>query len=83
MAPFLIDDPKVGELFPSDAIERAKTILSYFGGRGLGAYTDSKGAPGIRDEIAEFIERRDGYPADPMVCPPVSHLLLFESFANL
>lgn len=66
MAPFLIDDPKVGELFPSDAIERAKTILSHFGGRGLGAYTDSKGAPGIRDEIAEFIERRDGYPADPM-----------------
>ena len=27
-----------------------------------GAYSDSRGLPGIRKEIAEFIERRDGYP---------------------
>lgn len=28
----------------------------------LGAYSDSRGLPGIRKEVAEFIERRDGYP---------------------
>lgn len=28
----------------------------------LGAYSDSRGVPGIRKEVAEFIERRDGYP---------------------
>merc|ERR1711915_241729 len=32
---------------------------------GLGAYSDSRGLPGIRKEVAEFIERRDGYPSDP------------------
>jgi aspartate/methionine/tyrosine aminotransferase len=28
----------------------------------LGAYSDSRGLPGIRKEVADFIERRDGYP---------------------
>ena len=28
----------------------------------LGAYSDSRGIPGVRKEVAEFIERRDGYP---------------------
>ena len=27
-----------------------------------GAYSDSRGLPGIRKEVAEFIEKRDGYP---------------------
>ncbi len=63
-APFLLDDPNVGLVFPADAIERAKHYLSYTSG-GLGAYSDSRGLPGIRKEVAEFIERRDGYPSDP------------------
>ncbi|CAL9134285.1 unnamed protein product [Musa textilis] len=63
-APFLLDDPNVGLLFPADAIERAKHYLSLTSG-GLGAYSDSRGLPGIRKEIAEFIGRRDGYPSDP------------------
>ncbi|XP_020578664.1 glutamate--glyoxylate aminotransferase 2-like [Phalaenopsis equestris] len=61
-APFLLDDPNV-EL-SADAIARAKHYLSMTPG-GLGAYSDSRGLPGIRKEIAEFIERRDGYPSDP------------------
>ena len=34
-APFLLDDPNVGLVFPADAIERAKHYLSYTSG-GLG-----------------------------------------------
>ncbi|XP_021746742.1 glutamate--glyoxylate aminotransferase 2-like [Chenopodium quinoa] len=63
-APFLLDDPNVGIVFPADAIARAKHYLSMTSG-GLGAYSDSRGIPGVRKEIAEFIERRDGYPSDP------------------
>uniref|UniRef100_A0A7N0T5H9 Aminotransferase class I/classII large domain-containing protein n=1 Tax=Kalanchoe fedtschenkoi TaxID=63787 RepID=A0A7N0T5H9_KALFE len=63
-APFLLDDPNVGLIFPSDAIARARHYLSLTSG-GLGAYSDSRGLPGIRKEVAEFIERRDGYPSDP------------------
>ncbi|KAL8519138.1 hypothetical protein ACS0TY_010180 [Phlomoides rotata] len=63
-APFLLDDPNVGLLFPADAIARAKHYLALTSG-GLGAYSDSRGIPGVRKEVAEFIERRDGYPSDP------------------
>lgn len=63
-APFLLDDPNVGLVFPADAIARAKHYLSLTSG-GLGAYSDSRGLPGVRKEIAEFIGRRDGYPSDP------------------
>lgn len=64
LAPFLQDDPKVGELFPDDAVARGKELTKMFGGA-VGAYTDSRGAPGIRKEVANFIADRDGYPADP------------------
>jgi glutamate--glyoxylate aminotransferase len=63
-APFLLDDPNVGLIFPADAIARAKHYLALTSG-GLGAYSDSRGIPGVRKEVAEFIERRDGYPTDP------------------
>ncbi|XP_047318808.1 glutamate--glyoxylate aminotransferase 2 [Impatiens glandulifera] len=63
-APFLLDDPNVGLVFPADAIARAKHYLSLTSG-GLGAYSDSRGLPGIRKEVADFIERRDGHPSDP------------------
>lgn len=63
-APMLMDDPNVSILFPADVIARAKHYLALTTG-GLGAYSDSRGLPGIRKEVAEFIERRDGYPSDP------------------
>ncbi|KAI9111723.1 hypothetical protein K1719_017413 [Acacia pycnantha] len=28
----------------------------------IGAYSDSRGLPGVRKEVAEFIQMRDGYP---------------------
>uniref|UniRef100_A0A0D6R2C2 Aminotransferase class I/classII large domain-containing protein n=1 Tax=Araucaria cunninghamii TaxID=56994 RepID=A0A0D6R2C2_ARACU len=63
-APFLMEDPNVELLFPADAIARAKHYIAMTTG-GLGAYSDSRGLPGIRKEVAEFIERRDGYPSNP------------------
>lgn len=64
MAPFLMDHPNVSSMFPSDALERAKLYLSHMKG-GLGAYTDSKGNPYIRQEIANFITEQCGSPSNP------------------
>ena len=62
-APFLLDHPKVSELYPADAIARAKQVLDQLK-VGVGAYTDSRGCGPIREEVAKFIEDRDGYPAN-------------------
>lgn len=61
-----MEHPKVGELFPEDAISRAKQIFGYLKG-GIGAYSDSRGSPAIRKECADYIEARDGYPSNPDV----------------
>lgn len=63
MAPFLMDTPEATNLFPPDAIERAQTYLKHIKG-GLGAYSDSKGNPYIRKEIADFIYRQTGQPSN-------------------
>lgn len=49
--------------YKEDVIERARTLLKDV--KSVGAYSQSQGAPGIRQSVANFIERRDGYPADP------------------
>ena len=49
--------------YKSDVIQRAKKLLKDV--KSVGAYSQSQGAPGIRQSVADFIERRDGYPADP------------------
>lgn len=48
--------------YKSDIIARAKWLLKEV--KSVGAYSQSQGAPGIRESVAKFIERRDGYPAD-------------------
>ncbi|KAL6765842.1 alanine aminotransferase [Haematococcus lacustris] len=63
-APFLMDRPDVDQIFPSDAIARAKKLLSSFKG-GVGAYTDSRGNQLVREEVARFITARDGVPSNP------------------
>ncbi|KAK9821912.1 hypothetical protein WJX81_002904 [Elliptochloris bilobata] len=62
--PPLLESPRVGELFPPDVVERARRYLNAIPG-GTGAYSDSRGAGILRQEVAKGIERRDGYPADP------------------
>ncbi|KAF2173029.1 hypothetical protein M409DRAFT_16979 [Zasmidium cellare ATCC 36951] len=54
---------KNGLGYKSDVIERAKKLLKDV--KSVGAYSQSQGAPGIRQSVADFIERRDGYSADP------------------
>ncbi len=64
MAPFLMESPSVHNFFPVDAIARARLYLSKIKG-GLGAYSDSKGNPYIRQEIANFIGKQSGSPSNP------------------
>ncbi|KAH7175891.1 pyridoxal phosphate-dependent transferase [Dactylonectria macrodidyma] len=49
--------------YKTDVVERAKFLLSKIGS--VGAYSASTGVPAIRDSVAKFLERRDGFPADP------------------
>jgi len=63
-APSLLEKPDCDKLFPADAIARAKELLAMMPG-GIGAYSDSRGVPGIRQEVADFIAARDGHPSDP------------------
>lgn len=63
--PKLLEHPDVLEStfgYPPDAIARGKHLLSEIGS--VGAYSQSAGAPAIRQSVAQFIERRDGYDAD-------------------
>lgn len=51
-------------VFPADVINRAQKIVASVPG-GVGAYSHSKGLPFVRQSIADFIKRRDGFEADP------------------
>ncbi|XP_075432393.1 alanine aminotransferase 2 isoform X2 [Ascaphus truei] len=60
--PDLLDNPS----FPRDAKIRARRILQACGGQSLGSYSASQGVSCIREDVAQYIERRDGgVPADP------------------
>ncbi|GAP91453.1 putative alanine aminotransferase [Rosellinia necatrix] len=49
--------------YKSDVLERAKFLLKSIGS--VGAYSASAGVPAIKESVAKFLERRDGFPADP------------------
>lgn len=53
---------KSGDIFPKDVITRAKSILLSVGS--VGAYSHSQGDVFFRNSVAEFISKRDGYPAN-------------------
>ncbi|CAD6196498.1 unnamed protein product [Caenorhabditis auriculariae] len=57
-----VTDPSLMEKgdFPSDVVERAKTILGGCGGQSVGAYSQSTGVDVIRQHVADYIEKRDG-----------------------
>lgn len=59
--PNLLDSPS----FPEDAKKRARRILQACGGNSLGSYSASQGVNCIREDVASYISRRDGVPADP------------------
>ncbi|XP_045450985.1 alanine aminotransferase 1 [Melitaea cinxia] len=49
--------------FPTDVKQRARDILGACGGGSVGSYSASHGIELIRRHAAEYIERRDGHPA--------------------
>ncbi|KAG8144084.1 putative Alanine aminotransferase 2-like protein, partial [Naja naja] len=60
--PILLDSPS----FPEDSKKKARRILQGCGGNSLGSYSASQGVNCIREDVAAYIERRDGgVPADP------------------
>ncbi|KAK3819522.1 MAG: pyridoxal phosphate-dependent transferase [Benniella sp.] len=64
--PDLLKDENIeltSKLYPIDAIARAKLFLKNIGS--IGAYSHSQGILQIREDVANFISERDGYPADP------------------
>jgi len=61
--PTLIAKANIEQFFEEDAIERAKKYLSTSVGL-LGAYSNSQGLQVVREEIAEFISKRDGFGSD-------------------
>ncbi|XP_060134191.1 alanine aminotransferase 1 isoform X2 [Zootoca vivipara] len=56
MFPDLLKDPN----FPEDAKQKARRLLAVCGGQSIGAYSASPGIELIRQDVAHFIERRDG-----------------------
>lgn len=64
--PLLLDNEQVLQTqlgYKADVIARARKLLGDV--KSVGAYSQSQGAPGIRQSVADFIERRDRFPADP------------------
>jgi aspartate/methionine/tyrosine aminotransferase len=51
-------------LFPADVVATARRVLEGTC-HGLGAYSESKGVRFIREEVARFIQERDGIASDP------------------
>jgi alanine transaminase len=60
-----VDHPNVYDMFPRDVVERAREYRKIIGPSGTGAYTHSQGILGFRKHVAEYIQKRDGYPAHP------------------
>ncbi|CAG5100918.1 Similar to gpt2: Alanine aminotransferase 2 (Xenopus laevis) [Cotesia congregata] len=60
ISPELMNDPR----YPEDVKNRAKAILNDCKGGSVGSYSESPGIEIVRRHAAEYIERRDGHPAD-------------------
>ncbi|NXM74596.1 ALAT2 aminotransferase, partial [Serilophus lunatus] len=48
---------------PNDAKERARRLLAVCGGQSVGSYSASPGIELVREDVARYIQRRDGVPA--------------------
>ncbi|KAM4685850.1 alanine aminotransferase 1 [Amazona ochrocephala] len=59
--PELLSDPSI----PEDAKARARRLLQACAGHSAGSYTASPGLDLVRGDVARFLQRRDGVPANP------------------
>mmetsp|Transcript_9410 Transcript_9410/g.17961 ORF Transcript_9410/g.17961 Transcript_9410/m.17961 type:complete len:530 (-) Transcript_9410:94-1683(-) len=56
-----VDHPAAAQLFPADAIRRARQIQQdALGGIGTGAYSHSQGVASLRADVVHFLQQRDG-----------------------
>jgi len=62
--PQMMENDFIEKIFPMEAIARAKKMLEGMN-NGMGAYSNSQGIPFIREDVASFISKRDGYPSLP------------------
>ncbi|XP_015759566.1 PREDICTED: alanine aminotransferase 2-like [Acropora digitifera] len=60
LCPRFLDDPN----YPQDIREKAQRILEAKPGFSIASYTDAAGLRIIREHVAQFISKRDGYEAD-------------------
>ncbi|XP_027036528.1 alanine aminotransferase 2-like [Pocillopora damicornis] len=60
LCPQFLNDPQ----FPKDVKEKARRILKATPGFAISRYTSPLGSQIIREDVARYISRRDGYPAD-------------------
>lgn len=61
--PELLENPNIDKLYPTDIIERAKNFIKK-SKNGTGAYTNGRGLDFVIEDVANFIEKRDGYRPD-------------------
>lgn len=64
-----VDHPDVNNMFPADAIKRAKEIKRGLANHGSGAYSHSKGVQSLRCDVANFIASRDSRSDDGVHVP--------------
>ncbi len=60
LLPDLLDSPSI----PQDVKTRAQRVLASCDGKSVGSYGHHLGITAIREDVAAFISRRDGIPAD-------------------
>ncbi|CAK9103425.1 Probable alanine aminotransferase [Durusdinium trenchii] len=62
-----VTDPSLltAGIYPEDVKKRATDYLAATNNAGSGAYTDSSGLLLVRQQVAEFLLRRDGFPSEP------------------
>lgn len=59
----LPDFAKISKNYPGDVVGRVNDLLKSC--PSIGAYSASNGLLSVRQSVARFIQRRDGFPADP------------------
>ncbi|GMM32875.1 alanine transaminase [Saccharomycopsis crataegensis] len=59
--PDLLDIEAVVAAYPPDTVARARKFLA--SAKSVGAYSNSQGVESARSSVAEYISKRDGYPA--------------------
>jgi len=64
MYPPLMKEAKLLK-FPADVVTRAQRILNSTAHQNIGAYTNSQGLLTVRQSVAAYLKRRDGFDADP------------------